>query len=81
MSGNVKANVFERVLAPLLILLVTLASLAVLAFLGSRTVSCASHLVDTYSIPNGYHLSDNNGPSGEVSGLPGVNEEPALPPE
>ena len=39
-----KAGLYERVLAPLLIFLVTIASLAVLAFLGSRTASCVSHI-------------------------------------
>jgi hypothetical protein len=58
-----RAGVYERVLAPLLILLVTLASLAVLVFLGSRSLSCVSHIsaqvaegarqASAYSIPGG----------------------------
>jgi hypothetical protein len=81
MSGNVKSNAIERVLAPILILLVTLASLMVLAFLGSKAVGCANAFVDAYSIPNGFHLSDTNGPSGGASGLNAADLAPVLPVE
>ena len=43
-APRAKEGIFERVLAPLAIFLVTIASLVILVFLGSRAMSCASHI-------------------------------------
>jgi len=65
LSRPARTGVYERVLAPLLILLVTLASLAVLVFLGGRTLSCVNHIsaqvaegarqAAVYAVPADYH--------------------------
>ncbi len=44
LAQRAKSGIYERIIAPLMILLVTLASLVVLVFLGSRAMSCANHV-------------------------------------
>ena len=59
MLGPIKINVYQRVLAQLLILLVAVGSLAALTFLTTQTLSCMRHIAASPEVNNRVTAGNN----------------------